>query len=105
MILLIDNYDSFTYNLYHYFGELGAEVQVYLNDKISLDEIEALGPEKIVISPGPCTPQRSGDFLRHDQALRRAHSDPRRLFRPSIHRRGLRWSDYSRAVDHARQTF
>ena len=60
MILLIDNYDSFTYNLYHYLGELGAEVQVYLNDKISLDEIEALGPEKIVISPGPCTPREAG---------------------------------------------
>ena len=60
MILLIDNYDSFTYNLYHYLGELGAEVQVYLNDKIGLDEIEALGPEKIVISPGPCTPREAG---------------------------------------------
>ena len=60
MILLIDNYDSFTYNLYHYLGELGAEVQVRLNDKISLDEIEALGPEKIVVSPGPCTPAEAG---------------------------------------------
>jgi para-aminobenzoate synthetase component II len=60
MILLIDNYDSFTYNLYHYLGELGAEVRVYLNDKISLDEIESLGPEKIVISPGPCTPKEAG---------------------------------------------
>ena len=60
MILLIDNYDSFTYNLYHYLGELGAEVRVCLNDKISLDEIEALRPEKIVISPGPCTPKEAG---------------------------------------------
>ena len=60
MILLIDNYDSFTYNLYHYLGELGAEVRVYLNDKITLDEIESLGPEKIVISPGPCTPKEAG---------------------------------------------
>ncbi len=60
MILLIDNYDSFTYNLYHYLGELGADVKVYLNDKITLDEIEALGPEKIVISPGPCTPKEAG---------------------------------------------
>jgi para-aminobenzoate synthetase component 2 len=60
MILLIDNYDSFTYNLYHYLGELGAEVRVYLNDKISLDEIESLRPEKIVISPGPCTPKQAG---------------------------------------------
>ena len=60
MILLIDNYDSFTYNLYHYLGELGAEVKVFRNDKITLDEIEALGPEKIVISPGPCTPREAG---------------------------------------------
>jgi para-aminobenzoate synthetase component II len=60
MILLIDNYDSFTYNLYHYLGELGADVKVCLNDKITLDEIDALGPEKIVISPGPCTPKEAG---------------------------------------------
>ena len=60
MILLIDNYDSFTYNLYHYLGELGADVRVFLNDKITLDEIEALQPEKIVISPGPCTPREAG---------------------------------------------
>ena len=60
MILLIDNYDSFTYNLYHYLGELGAEVVVHRNNKITLDEIEALAPEKIVISPGPCTPKEAG---------------------------------------------
>jgi para-aminobenzoate synthetase component 2 len=60
MILLIDNYDSFTYNLYHYLGELGAQVTVFRNDKITLEEIEALRPEKIVISPGPCTPKQAG---------------------------------------------
>jgi len=60
MILLIDNYDSFTYNLFHYLGELGAEVRVYRNDKITLDEIERLKPAKIVISPGPCTPREAG---------------------------------------------
>jgi len=60
MILLIDNYDSFTYNLYHYLGELGAEMRVVYNDKVSLDEIAALRPEKIVISPGPCTPKEAG---------------------------------------------
>ncbi len=60
MILLIDNYDSFTYNLYHYLGELGAEVRVVYNDKITLDKIAALKPEKIVISPGPCTPKEAG---------------------------------------------
>src|SRR4051812_32816899 len=60
MILLIDNYDSFTYNLYHCLGELGAEVRVYLNDKITLEQIEELQPEKIVVSPGPCTPKEAG---------------------------------------------
>jgi len=60
MILLIDNYDSFTYNLYHFLGELGADVEVYRNDKITLDKIAALRPEKIVISPGPCTPKEAG---------------------------------------------
>ncbi len=60
MILLIDNYDSFTYNLYHYLGELGADVGVFRNNKITLEEIEGLRPEKIVISPGPCTPKEAG---------------------------------------------
>jgi anthranilate synthase/aminodeoxychorismate synthase-like glutamine amidotransferase len=60
LILLIDNYDSFTYNLYHYLSELGAEVRVVLNDKITLAEIRAAGPTKIVISPGPCTPKEAG---------------------------------------------
>jgi len=60
MLLMIDNYDSFTYNLVQYFGELGADVQVHRNDRISLDDIERLAPEKIVISPGPCTPNEAG---------------------------------------------
>src|SRR5918999_235652 len=60
MILLIDNYDSFTYNLYHYLGELGAEVTVFRNDGITPDEVPALGPQKIVIPPGPCTPREAG---------------------------------------------
>jgi len=60
MLLMIDNYDSFTYNLVQYLGELGADVQVYRNDKISLQEIEDLQPERIVISPGPCTPNEAG---------------------------------------------
>jgi len=59
MILLIDNYDSFTWNLYQYFCELGAEVLVRRNDELTLEEIAALLPEKIVISPGPCTPNES----------------------------------------------
>ena len=60
MILMIDNYDSFTYNLVQYLGELGANVEVHRNDQITLDEIEAMQPERIVISPGPCTPNEAG---------------------------------------------
>ena len=63
MILMIDNYDSFTYNLVQYLGELGADVKVFRNDKISLAEIEKLAPTKIVISPGPCTPNEAGISL------------------------------------------
>ena len=63
MILLIDNYDSFTWNLYQYFCELGAEVVVRRNDEIGLADIETLAPQKIVISPGPCTPSESGISL------------------------------------------
>lgn len=63
MLLMIDNYDSFTYNLVQYFGELGADVQVHRNDKITLAEIDALNPDHIVISPGPCTPNEAGISL------------------------------------------
>jgi anthranilate synthase component 2 len=60
MLLMIDNYDSFTYNLVQYFAELGAEVVVHRNDEITLDQIEALAPQYIVVSPGPCTPNEAG---------------------------------------------
>ncbi|MEH6624801.1 MAG: aminodeoxychorismate/anthranilate synthase component II [Motiliproteus sp.] len=60
MLLMIDNYDSFTYNVVQYFGELGADVQVFRNDEITLDKIESLNPEHLVISPGPCTPNEAG---------------------------------------------
>jgi para-aminobenzoate synthetase component II len=60
MILMIDNYDSFTYNLVQYMGELGADIRVERNDQITIDEIESLNPKKIVISPGPCTPDKAG---------------------------------------------
>ena len=60
MLLMIDNYDSFTYNLVQYFRELGADVQVYRNDEISIEEIERLAPSHLVISPGPCTPNEAG---------------------------------------------
>ena len=60
MILMIDNYDSFTYNLVQYFGELGADIKVVRNDEITVAEIATLAPQKIVISPGPCTPNEAG---------------------------------------------
>ena len=68
MILMIDNYDSFTYNIVQYLCELGAEVEVFRNDEITLSEITELAPEKIVISPGPCTPNEAGislDVVKH----------------------------------------
>ncbi|MBV5340561.1 MAG: aminodeoxychorismate/anthranilate synthase component II [Deltaproteobacteria bacterium] len=60
MLLMIDNYDSFTFNIVQYFGQLGEDVKVYRNDKVSLAEIEALRPERLVISPGPCSPEEAG---------------------------------------------
>jgi anthranilate synthase/aminodeoxychorismate synthase-like glutamine amidotransferase len=68
MVFVLDNYDSFTYNLVQYLGELGAEVEVRRNDQVSIAEIEALRPERIVISPGPCTPADAGisvELIRH----------------------------------------
>jgi anthranilate synthase/aminodeoxychorismate synthase-like glutamine amidotransferase len=68
VIFVLDNYDSFTYNLVQYIGELGAEVEVRRNDEVTIGEIEALNPEKIVVSPGPCTPQEAGisiELIRH----------------------------------------
>ncbi|NOX20300.1 MAG: aminodeoxychorismate/anthranilate synthase component II [Nitrospirae bacterium] len=68
MLLMIDNYDSFTYNLVQYFGELGEDIHVYRNDKITIKEIEKMNPDRIVISPGPCTPKEAGisvDVIRH----------------------------------------
>src|SRR6185295_14159538 len=60
MLLMIDNYDSFTYNLVQYLGELGADVQVFRNDAITLDQVAALAPSQILVSPGPCTPNEAG---------------------------------------------
>jgi anthranilate synthase/aminodeoxychorismate synthase-like glutamine amidotransferase len=68
LIFVLDNYDSFTYNLVQYLGELGAEVEVRRNDRITVEEVEVMRPEKIVISPGPCTPHEAGisiDLIRH----------------------------------------
>ena len=63
MLLILDNYDSFTYNLVQYFGELGADIQVHRNDAITVEEIQRLKPERICISPGPCTPNEAGISL------------------------------------------
>src|SRR5690349_18215985 len=63
MVVLIDNYDSFAFNLVHYLGELGAEVVVHRNDKVSADAVIAAGPDAIVLSPGPCTPNEAGICL------------------------------------------
>ncbi len=68
MLLMIDNYDSFTYNLVQYFGELGQELKVYRNNRITIPEIESMRPDRIVISPGPCTPKEAGisiEVIRH----------------------------------------
>ena len=68
MVFVLDNYDSFTYNLVQYVGELGAEVEVRRNDQVSVGEIEAMRPERIIISPGPCTPHEAGismELVRH----------------------------------------
>src|SRR5882724_8689680 len=63
MLLMIDNYDSFTYNLVQYLGELGEDVRVIRNDELTVDQIDALGPDRIVLSPGPCTPNEAGVSL------------------------------------------
>ena len=60
MLIIIDNYDSFTYNLYQYLGELGANMRVFRNDKITVEEIAEMNPEKLLVSPGPCTPNEAG---------------------------------------------
>jgi anthranilate synthase/aminodeoxychorismate synthase-like glutamine amidotransferase len=68
MVFVLDNYDSFTYNLVQYLGELGAKVEVRRNDQVTVEEIETMRPERIVVSPGPCTPQEAGisiDLFRH----------------------------------------
>ncbi len=68
MVFILDNYDSFTYNLVQYFGELGAQVEVRRNDQLTVADVDAMQPERIVLSPGPCTPQNAGisiDLIRH----------------------------------------
>ena len=71
MILLIDNYDSFTFNIYHYLGEIGAKVKVYRNDEITIEQIIDLNPKSIILSPGPCTPNEAGICL---EVVKKLHS-------------------------------
>ncbi len=81
MILIIDNYDSFTFNIVQYLGELGEAVMVHRNDELSIDEISALSPQAIVISPGPCTPDQAGISLalvRHFAGRRNSFSSTAR---------------------------
>jgi anthranilate synthase component 2 len=77
MFILIDNYDSFTYNLFHYLGELGARLEVHRNDKISVDEVMARHPQGIILSPGPCDPDKAGICL---DLIKRAAADKVPLF-------------------------
>jgi anthranilate synthase/aminodeoxychorismate synthase-like glutamine amidotransferase len=75
MVFVLDNYDSFTYNLVQYLGELGAEVEVYRNDELTVEQVEALKPERILLSPGPCTPSEAGILV---PLIRHMAGSPRR---------------------------
>ena len=89
MLLMIDNYDSFTYNVVQYLAELGAEVVVVRNDEISVADVEALNPTHIVISPGPCTPNEAGISMAVIDRFSGRDADIRRLFRASKYRSGV----------------
>ena len=103
MILVIDNYDSFTYNLVQYLGELGADIQVVRNDQTTVEAIEKQAPERIVISPGPKTPSEAGICLDVITAFCRTDTDLGGLPRPSGHRAGIRRTGGPRAAIDARQ--
>ena len=103
MLLMIDNYDSFTYNLVQYLGELGEDVKVVRNDEMTVEEIEALAPERIVLSPGPCTPNEAGVSLELIETFRGTRADPRRVPRTPGDRPGVRRQGRSREDAHARQ--
>ena len=104
MILLIDNYDSFTYNLYQYLCQLGAEVVVKRNDEIDIPGIEAMAPEKIVVSPGPSSPPQA-DLQRGHQALQPQNPGTGRLSRPPVYGVRLRRRSGAGQVGDARQGF
>jgi anthranilate synthase component 2 len=98
MLLMIDNYDSFTYNLVQYFGELGEDVRVFRNDEISVEEIAAMRPTASSSRPGPCSPAEAGISVAAIQAFAGKIADARRVPRPPEHRRGLR-----RRIVHAKR--
>jgi anthranilate synthase component 2 len=89
MLLMIDNYDSFTYNIVQYLGELGEDVQVHRNDRITIPEIEALNPARIVVSPGPCSPEEAGISVAAIRHFAGENTTARRLPWSSGHRRRL----------------
>ena len=99
MLTLIDNYDSFTYNLLHFMGELGAEVVVHRNDKVTVEAVMAANPTGIVLSPGPCDPDRAGICL--DLVMAAAAADRRALPRPAGLRASAEWR--SRRVPRTRR--
>ena len=103
MIVIIDNYDLFTYNLAQYIGELGAEVQVFRNDAVTPDEVEALQPSHIVISPGPGEPSDAGISRDVIRQLGTADTHPGCLPRSPVHRRSLRWESCPGTSVDARQ--
>ena len=102
---MIDNYDSFTYNLVQYFGELGEEIRVFRNDKITIQEIEKLDPERIVISPGPCTPKEAGISIEVVRHFAGDDSDSGGMPWPSIHRRRIRRGYHTGPKAYARKDF
>lgn len=102
MLLMLDNYDSFTYNLVQYFGELGEDVKVVRNDQMTVEEIAALDPDLICVSPGPCSPAEAGisvELIKHFAGK----THPGRLPGASINWRRLWREDHSCQTDHARQ--
>jgi anthranilate synthase component 2 len=91
MLLMIDNYDSFTYNIVQYLGELGQDVRVYRNDEITIEQIEALNPQHIVISPGPCSPNEAGVSMAVIEHFAGKIPVLGCVFRPSKHRASVWW--------------
>ena len=103
MILLLDNYDSFVYNLARYVRELGETPVVRRHDALSVDDVAAMAPSHIIISPGPCSPAEAGISTEVVRAARRQHPDPRGVSGPPVHRRRLRRGDRARGSADARQ--